>query len=271
MIDGTQYVELIIPYVIALLPQLVLTVATLIVGLWAVKLVVRILDQTLETKKVDPTLKPFLISFTGTLLKVLVIITVASMVGVEMTSFVALMGAAGLAVGLSLQGSLQNFAGGVLILSFKPFRVGDVIQAQGYTGKVKTIQIFNTILTTPDNKTIIIPNGELSNNSLTNYSTEPERRVDMTFGISYDDDVEEAKKIISKIVTKDKRILKDPEPFIRLAEMADSSLHIVSRLWVKAPDFWDVHFDTLETVKEAFDKEGISIPYPQMDVHVKNE
>ena len=193
------------------------------------------------------------------------------MLGIEMTSFIAILAAAGLAVGMALSGTLQNFAGGVMILLFKPYKVGDVIEAQGYIGSVKEIQIFVTVLTTPDNKTIIIPNGPLSNGSLTNFSTQETRRVDWTFGIGYGDDVDKAKEIIRNIVESDERVLKDPAVFIALGEMADSSVNLTVRVWVNAADYWGVFFDTNEKVYHAFNAGGINIPFPQMDVHVHNK
>ena len=189
------------------------------------------------------------------------------MIGIEMTSFVAILGAAGLAVGLALQGTLQNFAGGVMLLLFKPFKVGDVLSAQGFTGSVKEIQIFNTIMATPDNRIIIIPNGGLANSAMTNFSTMDTRRVDFSFGIGYDDDFEKAKSLIRSLIDADSRILKDPEPFVRVGELADSSVNITTRVWVNAADYWAVHFDLIENVKKTFDKEKVSFPYPQMDVH----
>jgi small conductance mechanosensitive channel len=190
------------------------------------------------------------------------------MMGIEMTSFIAILGAAGLAVGMALSGTLQNFAGGVMILIFKPFKVGDFIDAQGYMGVVKEIQIFVTILTTPDNKTVIIPNGPLSNGSLTNFSTQPQRRVDWTFGIAYGDDYDTAKTMLLKMMDEDKRILKDPDPFVALGEMADSSVNLTVRAWVNASDYWDVFFDMNEKFYKNADKAGLSIPFPQMDVHL---
>ena len=192
------------------------------------------------------------------------------MLGVEMTSFIAILGAAGLAVGMALSGTLQNFAGGVMLLIFKPFKVGDFIEAQGYAGVVKEIQIFNTIITTGDNKTIIIPNGGLSTSSMVNYSTMPTRRVDWTFGIGYGDDVDKAKEVLKKLLSEDARILKDPEPFIAVSELADSSVNFVVRAWVNGADYWGVFFDMNEKVYKTFDKEGLNIPYPQMDVHIHN-
>ena len=191
-----------------------------------------------------------------------------SLVGIPMTSFIAILGAAGLAVGLALSGTLQNFAGGVMLLIFKPFNVGDFIEAQGFMGVVREIQIFNTILKTPDNKTIIIPNGGLSTGPMTNFSTEPTRRVDFSFGIGYSDDIDKAKSIIDGLIKNDNRILADPEPFIAVGELADSSVNFTVRVWVISEDYWGVHFDMIESVKKAFDKGGVSIPFPQTDVHL---
>jgi len=250
-------------------PKVIGAIIVLIIGLWIVKKATKSIGNLMEKRGIDPSLKPFLSSLIGTVLKLLVIISVMSMVGIEMTSFIAILGAAGLAIGMALSGTLQNFAGGVIILIFKPYKVGDFIEAQGYMGAVKEIQIFNTILTTVDNKTIIIPNGGLSTGSMTNYSTQEERRVDFTFGIAYGDDLNKAKQLIADIAEKDNRILKNPEPFIRMGEMADSSVNITTRLWVKATDYWDVYFDTMEAVYDVFNKNGINIPFPQMDVHIQ--
>lgn len=249
-------------------PKVVLAIVTLFIGLWVIKIVVKSLTHVLEKQQVDVSLHRFLGSLVGTLLKVMLIISVVTILGISTTSFVAVIGAAGLAVGLALQGGLANFAGGVLILLFKPYRVGDVIEAQGYTGKVHEIQVFNTILKTPDNKTIIIPNGGLSNGSMVNYSTEPTRRVDMTFGIGYSDDIAKAKSVLQKLVDSDSRILKDPAPVIVLSELADSSVNFAVRAWCNAADYWGIYFDMQEKVKLEFDKENISIPFPQTDVHV---
>jgi small conductance mechanosensitive channel len=202
----------------------------------------------------------------------MLVITVLGMLGIEMTSFIAILGAAGLAVGMALSGTLQNFAGGVMILVFKPFKIGDVIEAQGYTGKVDQIQIFNTIMKTPDNKTIIIPNGGLSTSSMVNYSTEATRRVDWTIGIAYGDDADKAREVIKRLCDEDSRILKDPELFIAVSALADSSVNFAVRAWVNAADYWGVYFDLNEKVYKTFESEGLNIPFPQMDVHVhKND
>ena len=251
-------------------PKLLLAILTLFIGLWIIKLLNKLLNRALEKANVELSLRKFLSSLTGILLKILLLISVASMVGIATTSFVAIIGAAGLAVGLALQGSLANFAGGVLILLFKPYKVGDYIEAQGYAGSVHSIQIFNTILKTPDNKTIIIPNGAISGGSITNYSVEATRRVDMVFGIGYDDDINKAKMILNRIITSDTRILKEPASMVVLSELADSSVNFTVRVWCNSADYWGIYFDMHERVKTEFDREGISIPYPQRDVHLHN-
>jgi len=218
--------------------------------------------------KMDDSLVPFLSSLVSTILKVMVVISALGMLGIEMTSFIAILGAAGLAIGMALSGTLQNFAGGVMILIFKPFKVGDFINAQGHSGSVKEIQIFNTILNTPDNKIIIIPNGGLSTGSMTNFSAMETRRVDWTFGIAYGDDYEKAEAVLKKLIASDSRIKTDPEPFIALSELADSSVNLVVRVWVNASDYWGVFFDMNKKVYQNFDKEGLNIPFPQMDLHI---
>ena len=223
----------------------------------------------MEKRNTDESLKPFLKSLAAALLKTLLIISVLGMLGVQMTSFIAILGAAGLAVGMALSGTLQNFAGGVIILLFKPFKVGDFIEAQGYTGVVKEIQIFTTILLTTDNKTVFIPNGPLATGSLINYSAQPIRRVDLSYGIAYGDSVQKAREIIMEVIASDKRILKDPESFIGLGELADSSVNLTTRVWVKTEDYWNVFFSMNERVYEALSKGGINIPFPQLDVHMQ--
>jgi small conductance mechanosensitive channel len=249
-------------------PRLIGAIITLIIGWWIIKIIQRSLRKGFEKRKMEPSLRGFLNSMIGILLKILLLISVIGMIGVQMTSFIAILGAAGLAVGMALSGTLQNFAGGVIILLFKPFKVGDYIEAQGHAGSVNEIQIFNTILKTPDNKTIIIPNSGLSTGSMINYSTEPQRRVDFVFGIGYGDDVDKARAVIQKLIDEDDRILKDPEPFIGVSELADSSVNFVVRVWAEASNYWGIYFDMHEKVYKAFDKEGLNIPFPQMDVHV---
>lgn len=252
------------------IPKLALGVFTLIIGLWLAGILTKLIIAGSKKSKVDETLVGFIDSFIGAVLKVLVIISVASMVGIKMTSFIAILSAMAFAIGLAFQGSLSNFAGGVLIILLKPFKVGDYIEAQGHSGSVDAIQIFHTILKTVDNKTIIIPNGPLSNGNVINYTSESSRRVDFSFGIGYQDDFTKAKKIILDIVSKDRRILQDPAPFARVGELGDSSVNITVRIWCKTADYWDVHFDMIEQVKTAFDANNIEIPYPQTDVHIHN-
>ncbi|MDD3859644.1 MAG: mechanosensitive ion channel [Bacteroidales bacterium] len=242
----------------------------LVIGFWVTKIIVKQIAKIMSKRNVDAGLVTFLRSFLGIALKAMIIVSVMGMVGIEMTSFIAILGAAGLAVGLAFQGTLSNFAGGVMILIFKPFKVGDYIEAQGYSGSVKEIQIFNTILTTVDNKIIIIPNGGLANGSMTNYTQQETRRVDWKFGVAYGSDYKKVREIILKIINSDTRVFKDPAIFIGLGEMADSSVNIVTRVWTKTEDYWDVFFDVNEKIYETFNKEGIEIPFPQMDVHVKN-
>lgn len=246
-------------------------IVVLLIGLWIIKAMLKGVRRLFEKRGVDASLRPFLASMIGVILKVLLFISVIGMLGIQMTSFIAILGAAGLAVGLALSGTLQNFAGGVMILLFKPFKVGDYVSAQGYDGTVKEIQIFNTILTTVDNRTIIIPNGGLSTSSLTNFSTQPLRRVDFTFGIGYSDDIDKARNIILEVAGKHGKVLTDPEPFVMVSELGDSSVNFTTRLWVEAADYWSVFFYMNEQVKKAFDANNISIPFPQSDVHVYNK
>ncbi|MEQ9309447.1 MAG: mechanosensitive ion channel [Balneolaceae bacterium] len=269
--EGFEFsTDMFMDIVLAYGPGLLKAIAVLIVGLWLVRIIVGIIKKMLTKSNVDPSLQGFLRSLVSILLKVMVYITALGMLGIEMTSFIAILGAAGLAVGLALSGTLQNFAGGVMILLFKPYKVGDFIDAQGHSGVVKEIQIFITILTTPDNKTVIIPNGPLATGSLINFSTQATRRVDWTFGIGYGDDVDKAYDVLKKLLSGDERILSDPEPFMAVSELADSSVNIVVRVWVNAPDYWAVHFRMNEEVYKTFDKEGLSIPFPQRDIHLHN-
>lgn len=243
----------------------------LIVGLWLVKKLSSWFSNLMDKKELDASLKGFLKGLVNGLLRVLLFITVLSRLGIEMTSFVAILGAVGLAIGLALSGTLQNFAGGVIILLLKPFKVGQVIDAQGYLGTVREIQIFHTILNTFDNKTIIIPNGPLSTGSLTNYSIEEKRRVDWIFGIAYGDSYDKAKEVILRLIKEDDRIMNDPEPFIAMESLGDSSVNIVVRVWSMANDMWGIKFDMNEKVYKTFAEEGLNIPFPQMDVHLHKD
>jgi small conductance mechanosensitive channel len=221
---------------------------------------------------VNESLVPFLKSLVNVLLKVMLIIAVMGMVGIQMTSFIAVLGALGLAIGMALSGTLQNFAGGVMILLFKPYEVGDFIEAQGYMGSVQSIQVFTTVLLTPDNRKVIIPNAPLANNSLINYSAMDTRRIDFSFGIGYEDDIDKAKQILLKMAQEDDRILKDgKDPQVMVEALADSSVNLKLRVWLKSEDYWDVFFEYTEAAKKKFDGAKISIPYPQQDVHVYNK
>jgi small conductance mechanosensitive channel len=252
-------------------PKVIGAIVVLILGLWVIKLITRGFGRMMQKKETDPSLQGFLKSMVSIILKVLLFISVMGMIGIEATSFIAIIGAAGLAVGLALQGTLQNFAGGVMILLFKPYKVGDFVDGAGHMGTVKEIGIFTTILNTPDNKLIIIPNAQLSNSSLTNFSAMETRRVDFTFGIAYGDDFDKAKKVLLDLINADERILKDPEPFIALSELADSSVNIVVRVWAKGADYWGIFFDMNEKVYKTFSEKGLNIPFPQMDVHLVKE
>ena len=265
------YLQKAIDFVIEYGPKLLLAIIVLIIGLWLIKFIIRALRKVLEKGDVDLSLRKFLINIAGILLKVLLLISVASMVGIATTSFVAILGAAGLAVGLALQGSMANFAGGIIILIFKPFKVGDLIDAQGYLGTVNVINIFTTILKTPDNKTVVIPNGILSNGSMVNLSTEAKRRVDLVFGIGYNDDIKKTKKVLNDIVEANEKILKEPKPIVAVGELADSSVNFKVLIWCNSSDYWDVFFGMHEKVKLAFDEAGIGIPFPQRDIHIYNE
>lgn len=264
-----KYFEKIIDFGFEYVPKLIGGIIVLTIGLWITKLITKAVGKSLVKSNIDQSLVPFLKSLTNIFLKALVAITVMGMIGIQMTSFVAILGAAGLAVGLALSGTLQNFAGGVIILILKPFKIGDFIEAQGYTGTVKEITIFSTMLNTPDKKLVIIPNGPLSTGALTNFSAEPLRRVDWTFGIAYGDNVEDFKRAMNDFIAADKRILQDPAPFMGLSELADSSVNFAVRVWVDGPDYWNVFFEMNEKVYTQFADYKLNIPFPQMDVHVQ--
>lgn len=263
--------NLISGYVYAYAPDVIGAILVLIIGLWVISLLSKAFGRMMKKKDMDPSLQGFMKSMISVILKVLLFVSVMGMVGIEATSFIAIIGAAGLAIGLALQGTLQNFAGGVIILLFKPYKTGDFIEGAGHMGTVKEIKIFTTILNTPDNKLIIIPNAQLSNSSLTNFSAMETRRVDFTFGIAYGDDFDKAKNVLLDLINADERIQKDPEPFIALSELADSSVNIVVRVWAKGADYWGIFFDMNEKVYKTFTKEGLNIPFPQMDVHLIKE
>lgn len=249
-------------------PRLALAILTLLIGLWIISGITKLIKISMERSKVDPTLVPFMSSLVSWVLKVLLFISVASMIGIATTSFIAVLGAAGLAIGLALQGSLANFAGGVLVMIFKPYKVGDLIESQGHLGVVKEVQIFNTILIAPQSKQVIIPNGATSNGSIVNYTVEGKIRVDLTVGVSYDADIDKTKTVLMEVLTANDKVMHDPAPFVGVLEMADSSVNFAVRPHCEPKDYWDVYFSVNEAVKKALDKNAISIPFPQRDVHL---
>ncbi len=260
-----------LPLVLQYGSQALLALVTLLVGWWVIGRITSGVHMLLEKRTVDRTLHGFIGALVGVGLKVLLFVSVAGMIGVETTSFIALIGAAGLAVGLALQGSLANFAGGMLILMLRPFRAGEYIEAQGVAGTVDSIQIFHTILKSPDNKTIIVPNGSLSNGSVINYSRQPTRRVDLNIGIDYGDSVKQARDILLGLAHADERVRKDPEPVVWLVSLGDNSVNLSLRMWTKTEDYWGVYWSIIELAKERFDEQGITIPFPQRTVHLVAE
>ena len=251
--------------------KILLAIVVFLVGRWIVRRLNKLLAKILEKRQVEASLSTFVKSLVNITLTLLLIIVVIGVLGIETSSFIALFASAGVAIGMALSGTLQNFAGGVMILLFKPFKVGDTIEAQGQTGTVREIQIFNTILATPDNKIIIIPNGGLSTGLMKNYSREATRRVDWEFGIAYGDDYTKAKAVIARLLDADGRVLKDPAYFIALTSLGESSVNIVVRAWVNAGDYWGVYFDMNEKVYKTFAEENLNIPFPQLDVHLHKQ
>tara|TARA_R110001592_G_scaffold46930_3_gene149194 strand:- start:1138 stop:1959 length:822 start_codon:yes stop_codon:yes gene_type:complete len=244
---------------------------TLIVGAWIIKRLVKLTQKALIKRETDPILIPTLVGVVRVALYGVLIYAVIAQFGVDTTAFLAVFGAAGLAIGLALQGSLSNFAGGILILTLKPFKAGDYVEIDGTGGSVNGVSIMNTVLKTPDNRTIFLPNGKVAGANIVNFSLEPKRRWDKVFGIGYGDDFEKAKGIIMKIIESDNRFLKEPAPMVRVGNLGDSSVDITVRAWLETPEYWNVNWDMIEKVKKAFDAEGISIPFPQRDVHIFNE
>ena len=262
--------DLIKEYVVPFGLKLVAAIVVLLLGSWVIKLIKKALMKVLTRRNAEPSLNSFLMSLVSVLLSFFLIMAVVGILGINTSSLVALLASAGLAIGMALSGTLQNFAGGVMIILFKPFKVGDFIAAQGYEGKVSSIQIFNTTILTPDNKTVILPNGALSTGPVTNYNKETDRRVDWVFSISYGDDYDKAKAVLQSLCDADNRILKEPKPVIELLKMSDSSIDITVRVRVKPEDYWSVYFKMNELVYKTFPKEGLNFPFPQMDVHVKS-
>ncbi|GAB4271465.1 MAG: mechanosensitive ion channel [Candidatus Promineifilaceae bacterium] len=248
--------------------NLLAAIVIFIIGRWAAKFLANILDKALQKADVSPALIGFLRSLAYYAILIITIVAALDRLGVQTTSFVAILGAAGLAVGLALEGALANFAAGALILFLRPFKIGDLVEIAGKLGTVEEIQIFNTIIVSPDNKTIIIPNAQVTGDTITNYSRKGTVRLDMTFGIGYEDDLLKAKQLLQEIITADERVLPEPAPLIAVSELADSSVNFAVRPYVKISDYWSVYFDITEQVKLRFDKAGISIPYPQTDVHL---
>ena len=240
--------------------RILIALVLLAVGRWIIRWIRRAMRNMMTRREVDPSLRGFLSS--------ILIIIIIGILGIDTTSFIAVFASAGLAVGMALSGTLQNFAGGVIILIFKPFKVGDFIEAQGQSGSVKEIQLLNTVINTPDNKTILIPNGSISTGIINNYSKEATRRLDWTFGIAYGDDYDRAKRTILEMLEADPRVLKSPAPFVALG---DSSVNILARAWVSSGDYWDLFFDMNERVYKRFAEVGLNIPFPQLDVHLKDE
>ncbi|MEZ7955812.1 MAG: mechanosensitive ion channel [Rubritalea sp.] len=268
MLDFNEILNLVGTYATTYGIKLVVAIVVFIIGLKVIGFLCKGMSKWFDRADYDEALEGFLLSLTSMALRVILVVTCAGILGIPTTSFVAILGAAGLAVGLALSGTLQNFAGGVLLLILKPFKIGDFIEAEGHTGKVMAIQIFNTTLNTPDNKRIILPNGPIATGAIINYSAEKKRRVDFVFGIGYDDDIDKARSIIRGLIDADSRIDQDPEPVIVLSELGDSSVNLTVRVWSDAADLWDIKFNLNEQVKHAFDAEGISFPFPQTNVHI---
>ena len=248
--------------------RLATALAIFLIGKFAIKLIISAISKIMAKQTTDRTLELFICNLVNISLMVVVIIASIGALGIETTSFIAIFGAAGLAVGLALQGSLSNFASGVLIVLFKPYRVDDYIEAAGISGIVEKVQILTTILKTVDNKQIIVPNSQIMDSIITNYSAKETRRIDMKISVGYQDNIDFVKATLYEIISKDKRILTEPKPMVVVSELADSSVNFVIRTWVKSAEFWDIKFEMIETIKKSFDEKGISFPYPQQDVHI---
>ncbi len=264
---NTNFIEKGTNLMITFGPKIISALLLLLIGNWLIKKAVGLVRKTSDKKKIDHSLQNFLLSLVTWILKIFLIITVLGQLGVATSSFVAIVGAAGLAIGLALQGSLANFAGGALIMLFKPFKVGDLIEAQGVIGSVKDIQIFTTILTTPENKTVIIPNGPLSNDKIINFTEQGSLRVDLPIGVAYDSDLKKTKEVLMAVMQKHDLVLQGPAPSILITELADSSVNLSVRPWAKPEHYWDVYSDILEQSKSALDDAHIEIPYPHMVLH----
>lgn len=263
-INTTKWIALASEYGLKVLGAIILW----IIGAWIIKKISKGLNKTMSKSNYDKSLQKFLLNLVAWGLKILLIITILGTLGVPTTSFAAIIAAAGLAIGLALQGSLANFAGGVLLMIFKPIKIGDLIKAQGELGVVKEIEIFTTKILTPNNKEVIIPNGALSNGNITNYSSEGLLRVDLTIGVSYDADIKQTKTVLMEVLTSNSHVLQDPAPTVNVSELADSSVNFAVRPWCTVANYWDVYFGTIEKCKEALDAAGIEIPYPhRVEIH----
>jgi small conductance mechanosensitive channel len=266
--DWSHFVDFIKTQGLDLAINIALAIVIFYVGKMIVGVIVRGIRKVMQQREVDETLESFVCNFVRIALMVVVVVAAIGQVGIQTTSFIAIFGAAGLAVGLALQGSLSNFAAGVLIVLFRPYKVGDFIEAAGIAGVVEQVQILTTVLRTGDNKQIIVPNGQIMDSIITNYSAKETRRVDMVVGVSYDDDLDKVHKTLKELIDAEERILDDPEPTIAVSELGDSSVNFVVRPWVQTADYWGVKFDLTEAIKKRFDQEGISFPFPQQDVHL---
>ncbi len=251
-------------------PKVIGAILIWIIGSWVIKKLMKTIAKVMTARNYDESLQKFLLNLIGWVFKILLVLAILAKVGVETTSFAAILAAAGLAIGMALQGSLSNFAGGVLIMIFKPFKIGDLIEAQGVLGVVKEIEIFTTKLSTPENKEAIIPNGILSNGNIINFTSQGTLRVDLNIGIGYGDDMKKAKDVITKVLESNPKVLKDPAPTVAVSELGDNAVNLVVRPFATVENYWDVYFETLEQSKNALDEAGISIPYPQRDVHIHN-
>ena len=265
--DVNKYVDMAIQYGAEYGVRIIGAIAIFVIGKWIAKKLSGLIKKVMERGEIDPTLSAFIASIIDIILMVVVVLAAIKNLGIDTTSFIAILGAAGLAIGLALQGTFGNIGSGVILILFRPFEVGNFVSVGGESGTVEAITLFNTTLLTPDNKVILIPNSTVASGNITNFSKKEKRRVDFVFGIGYDDDLKLAKATLQEIVDADARILKDPASFIGVGELGDSSVNFTVRVWVKSSDYWGVHFDTIETVKLTFDEKGISIPYPQMDIH----
>ncbi len=250
--------------------NLLAAIAILVIGWWIAKLIQKGVLKGLERANLEPILVRFFSSLVYALLMVFVIIGAISRLGVQTASLIALVGAAGLAVGLAMQGSLANLAAGVLLIIFRPYRIGDFIEGGGTSGTVEEVQIFTTVLKTPDSRRVIVPNSQMMGGTITNFSSHPQRRVDLTVGVSYDADSDHVRRVVQDVLAADERVLAQPEPVVAMLAHGDSSVEWIVRPWVQTADYWKFYWDTMEAIKRAFDREGISIPYPQRDVHIYN-